>query len=71
MTASTQGKRAGARPLLAAQEGPFGRGEFGAIVRARKQVAVGVRGHADGRVAESALHHFQRQFVSRDNQGEN
>ena len=40
----------------------FGRRQLGAVVAARKQVAVGVRRHLDRGVTEPRLHHLERQL---------
>ena len=40
----------------------LGRRQFGAIVTARKQVAVAVGRHLDRGVAEPRLHHLERQL---------
>jgi hypothetical protein len=44
---------------LSAQECPFGRGEFGAVVAAWEQVPVAVCRHLNRRVAEPGLHDLE------------
>jgi hypothetical protein len=48
--------------LTLSEECPFGRGHLGAVVAARKEMAVAVGCHLDRRVAEPRLHHLKRQF---------